>query len=585
MSSTTKTSEENSQTQDTEIFPISKARLFELVKPYEIINIFLRKFKKDSDILTGDIIEHPKLGNIRISREGESKEDIFATFEKHDVKCNAIETIQYLFGISPEQAVQKIIEDMQISLKPAREAIIYDRNPDGTIVPKNGNVIHKNQAEKAENKHIEAKSFSRKGTTNKSNNQKGYNDTAFPVEAFPHSIQEVILELRDKLNFPVDYMGSAILFAATVAIGNSVKVRIKEGWIEQATLFIALVGRPGSNKSHPLEFAIKPLQEKDNISYQNYEFQLREYQKLSGEDQKEAVKPVFKQTLLNDFTLEALYQVHSINPKGIGVYKDEFSGWLKDMNRYRAGSDVEFWLSCFSGKSITVNRKSADTLHIPRLKISVIGSIQPGILANAFDSQKQSNGFLDRVLFAYPEATTCNKWNEKEIEPELEEFYGSVINDLLKRTSSKEIGFNPGAKDMWQSFYNELHELIADDSTSESTKGLLAKMDIYFARIALTLQMLYWSCGEGTDREIHEDPMAGALKLVDYYSDTAIRVREFIRNGSNTLIDYSEIAKEMHDEGYSYREIAKVFNVSKTTIGNWAKKYRWVDSKPKEDSS
>jgi hypothetical protein len=147
--------------------------------------------------------------------------------------------------------------------------------PTATIVPKNGKVVHDKLAEKAVNKHIKAKSFRRKGTTNKSDNQKESDDAEFPVEAFPHSIQEVILELRDKLNFPVDYTGTSILFAASVAIGDAVKVRVKDGWVEQATLFIALVGRPGSNKSHPMEFAIRPLQERDSINFENYRLQAK----------------------------------------------------------------------------------------------------------------------------------------------------------------------------------------------------------------------------------------------------------------------------------------------------------------------
>jgi hypothetical protein len=580
MSSSTKASQEKTlQPQDTEFFPIGKKRLYELADENDILNHYLRQYNDGNSINVGDVYEHPLHGSISIT----SKEDgtnICAYFEKHETQCDATETVQFLLGINPDQAIQKIIEDMQISLKPKPKAFVFDKNPDSRIVPKNGTKKQVKQLENTKDNPDVTKSYRRK-----SNNNQDSDETAFPVGAFPKSIQELILELRDKLNFPVDYTGSAILFAASVAIGNSVKVKIKEGWTEQATLFIALVGRPGSSKSHPLEFAVKPLQEKDNILFENYDFQLREYQKLSGEDQKEAVKPVFKQTLLNDFTLEALYQVHSINPKGIGVYKDEFSGWLKDMNRYRAGSDVEFWLSCFSGKSITINRKSSDTLHIPQPKISVIGSIQPGILADVFDLQKQNNGFIDRILFAFPEKTTCSTWSVEQIGSELIEFYGSVINDLLNRTSTQEIGFNPEAKAIWQSFYNDLHKLIADENTIESTKGMLAKMDIYLARLALTLQMLYFACGEGSDREIQEDAMEGSLKLVDYFSDKAVRIREVMRNGNDSSSEYSEVAKEMHDEGLSYRQIAKIFNVSKSTVANWSKKYKWLDSKPKDDTS
>jgi hypothetical protein len=78
-----------------------------------------------------------------------------AYFEKHGTKCDAVETVQMLLGIGPDEAIQKITEDMGISLKAKPEAIVFDRNPDGYDSPEEwDNEVHDKLAEKAVNKHI-----------------------------------------------------------------------------------------------------------------------------------------------------------------------------------------------------------------------------------------------------------------------------------------------------------------------------------------------------------------------------------------------------------------------------------------------
>jgi len=84
-------------------------------------------------------------------------------------------------------------------------------------------------------------------------------DTNFPVSVFPQSIQHIIMELHECQSFPIDYVAASMLTAIAVGIGNTHLVQVKSGWLESAILYMALVGRPGANKSHPLSFAMKPF--------------------------------------------------------------------------------------------------------------------------------------------------------------------------------------------------------------------------------------------------------------------------------------------------------------------------------------
>jgi hypothetical protein len=63
----------------------------------------------------------------------------------------------------------------------------------------------------------------------------------FPIDVFPYIIQTLIAEANRTLYFPNDYIASAILAAGSIALGRKIIVKVKEGWTEQAVLYIALV--------------------------------------------------------------------------------------------------------------------------------------------------------------------------------------------------------------------------------------------------------------------------------------------------------------------------------------------------------
>ncbi|WP_304642483.1 DUF3987 domain-containing protein, partial [uncultured Muribaculum sp.] len=81
----------------------------------------------------------------------------------------------------------------------------------------------------------------------------------FPLDVLPKKVREIIDEANVTLGFPKDYLAMSMLTAMSAAIGNTHKVEYNTFWQEYCILFVALVGRPGANKSHPLSFAMQPL--------------------------------------------------------------------------------------------------------------------------------------------------------------------------------------------------------------------------------------------------------------------------------------------------------------------------------------
>jgi len=369
----------------------------------------------------------------------------------------------------------------------------------------------------------------------------------FPVAVFPKAVQEIITATNESLNFPIDFIGASMLYAVSVSIGNTHKVEIKKGWQENAVLYISIVGRAGTNKSHPISFALKPIEQRDNLKFLKYQKEKQEYDTIVNLTKKEReqqgydepLKPIWEQHLVTDFTPEALTEVHKFNKRGIGVYADELASWFKNFNRYNKGSEEQFWLSNWSGKPIRINRKTSEPTYIPLPFISVAGTIQPGVLNELADNRTE-NGFLDRLLFVVPDNLKKEYWSEIELSPSIVENWHSIISNLLNvpiiqddtnNPQPEILRFTPEAKQLLFEWQRELTDQ-SNKPENEPISGINAKIEMYAVRLALILQMIRYACKEDNKQAIGVQAVHGALKLVEYFKRTAIKVHYIVSNAS-----------------------------------------------------
>ena len=239
-----------------------------------------------------------------------------------------------------------------------------------------------------------------------------FSDSALPIGIFPSQIQNIIAEVHKCQGFPIDYIASAMLVAIAVGIGNTYLVQLKRGWQESAMLYVALVGRPGTNKSHPLSFAMKPFLDFDYQENKLYEQAYSEYDNVVRMSHKERIEaghseqptePIRRRFIVSDITPEGLSFIHAQNKRGLCLWTDELSAWFKNFNRYNSGSEEQFWLSVFSAKAIIRDHKgNRSSIFIKRPYISVVGTIQTKILGELSKGERSSNGFIDRILFVMP---------------------------------------------------------------------------------------------------------------------------------------------------------------------------------------
>ncbi len=370
----------------------------------------------------------------------------------------------------------------------------------------------------------------------------------FPLGALPMKIQRIVREANDCYGYPVDYLAGSMLVAVGLGVGNTHFARLKGKWDESAILFMALVGRPGACKSHPLNFAIRPFTELDGVATRAYVKACEEYERqrelpLKERSEPHPVVPVCKRFLISDATPEAMLLIHSQNLRGICMWNDELAGWFKNFNRYNKGSDEEYWLKLFNANPSFSDRKGVkNSVYISRPFISVVGTIQNGILNELAQGSRSSNGFIDRLLFVMPNYQDKQPWSDKEPTFDIEAAWAEIIERLVaiqyETDSDGNIIANilPFAPDAKARLYEWQRQNTEECNREEcdALKGVYNKFDFHAIRFCLILQMARWACGEADRTNIDILSVENAISLVDYFKATARKVHAIISEMSLT---------------------------------------------------
>lgn len=402
-------------------------------------------------------------------------------------------------------------------------------------------------------------------------------DLVFPIDIFPKPIQSYILECNETLDSSIDYMGCSMLWLISVIVGNSIQIEVKNGWNETATIWLAVVGKAGLGKTPSIHNIIKPLLSANNKEIKNYIKQAEKYEyyeKLTAKEKKEHEeihKPKKSQFIANDITIEALVELHQENKNSIGVFKDELAGWFKDMNKYREGSDLEFWLSTWSGKAISLNRKTAKSSFVDKPLVSVLGGIQPSILNSFYTEDNKDNGFMDRMLLTYPNLD-IEKWNDKEMNYDTIQWYNDSIISFYETIKHKVVELDEDgdikpkiakipieSKKEWIRVFNEYTDIQNSDEENEYMKSMFPKQKSYIPRFALLINAFNSFFDETYKTDvltISKESILSAEKLSKYFVAMAkkIKVNSIEKNEIKTIIQ-SNKNKSIKEQFYELYKI------------------------------
>jgi hypothetical protein len=352
----------------------------------------------------------------------------------------------------------------------------------------------------------------------------------FPLEVLPTPLLKFVQEASASLPAPPDLVAVPLLSVLATGIGSSRTIELKPNWQESATIWTAIVAKPGMKKSPAMDLVMTPMKQAQSWLKADYEnavvnFDNEMARYLAEKNSEKPIEPRMKQLFTTDATLEAMAELLEHNPRGLLFMRDELSGWVRGMDQYRGGrgADRQTWLSFWARSQTIVNRKSRRTpLVLGNPFVCVTGGIPPDILGELADEGGRDDGFVHRILFSYPEEVTSH-WTDDEITSETMNGYCDVFTGLRELPESPQVVyFTMEGRKAFIDWMDDHHLKLSE--VPEVHRGPYEKLIGYCSRIALILQMSRYVCGEADSENVDEASVYGATAIIEYFKSHMQRV-------------------------------------------------------------
>jgi Protein of unknown function (DUF3987) len=298
------------------------------------------------------------------------------------------------------------------------------------------------------------------------------------------------------------------VLASRIPAETSLLVNPGSGFVVKPVRWCGLVGVTGTMKSPILNTVIKPLNAQQKAIWtkyqsdvESYNNSLREYERLGKEEKKTADEPLppkpMQSVYFSDFTIEALISDISEYPdEGTIIYSDELAGFFSSMDAYKssAGVDRSKWLSIWDGGAIKSTRRAGSS-YVPHSSISIVGTIQPGIIENMIKKDKsKADGLWSRFTFMRIEHKITDLFTEIDgsLDETLREIYARIGNE-----PSQQHTIDINARSLCTAWHESLQQKMREEGDNNPLMvGVYAKMIGITFRNALILHRVYAAISE-----------------------------------------------------------------------------------------
>jgi hypothetical protein len=370
---------------------------------------------------------------------------------------------------------------------------------------------------------------------------------AFPLDVYHPKIKPLIDTLVDAYDLPRSYVGTTLLTAYSTAIGTAAAVYENELMPNYLPVWSCLMGVSSAGKSLVNSFIMGPLFERQAI----YDKEWEEMTKQMAPAEIMATR--MPTAIIRDVHVATLMRyVFPDNPKGILKDADEILEWINGMNQLSKkgdGTDEQFYLSSWNCRKYSAIRSGKDKYSIARPFLNVTGGVQPSVAGKLFANNRDTTGFIFRLLFAPPEKHKIAMPDmSQEIDPAfmaihkrglLNMYLGLPVNSDDQEPWRWYI--TPEAKRLKKIWVNETVANInamQDLYDIEIHSGIYGKIQEYinrFAGILAVSDAAYNMTGEdwlpmdtSFPGQITADIMKRAIKLAQYYYKSAAETHRIV---------------------------------------------------------
>ena len=317
-----------------------------------------------------------------------------------------------------------------------------------------------------------------------------------PTDTLPVQCQRFIKTVADATGAPPQFVLAGVLAQGSMMARN-LKIEVKPGYFEFSSIYIGIIGKPGTAKTPAIMSAIGPTMRQMRTQFEAFRARLEDWEtRLAQAGEKEArvlrrQKPECPGFLIQSGgTSEGMMkQLELLHRAGdapqLMAYHDELISLIGDMDAYRGGkgSDQQKWLQLYQGSNSPIILKSQDPVFIPDARVTLVGGIQPAVLADKMPDGE--DGLLDRFIFLY-----CDEQpKQTDIYVSMDMEIVAAYDDVMEVVETPQtIGLDAEAREEFQKFY-----AWSKEKGSEHHTGAFKKWDRSLAKIALILAAIHGS--------------------------------------------------------------------------------------------
>ena len=372
----------------------------------------------------------------------------------------------------------------------------------------------------------------------------------FPVQALPQKIREAVFEAQAKTKAPIELVVASALSAVSLTCQDRIRVERFNGLVSPSQLYNMAIAESGERKTTNDSIFIKPFREFDDHKQQEFVAKRGNYQvamkvwrtqekvflqalskvyeeggseleiqgKLQLHQQKLPSPPKVPRLLYRDVTPEAMLQALQNWPSA-GLWSSEAGAILNGRTASNLGIFNELW----EKSTLTVDRKSADTIRVEGAKLTISLMLQPKAFEKFLTERGElarDNGFLARCLITHPMSTQGfrmeNDWPISNTG--ISAFYQRIA-EILAISNQEDapcppetLKFSADAKLVCRDFTNYLENRIGPDGDCKEIRDFTSKLADNMARIAALFHYF-----EGSTGEIQTEIVLNAIQIAEFY--------------------------------------------------------------------
>lgn len=398
--------------------------------------------------------------------------------------------------------------------------------------------------------------FFRQQNTKKAN----FGDNLYPsLSQFP-LLDAAINEAQANIQAPRGLIQNAALTAISVALQGLVDVRKPNGQVAPTSLMLLAIADSGERKSTVENVFLKPIrgfqakqceevresQSVWKIKYDTWTVRrngvLKAITKKASKglptDEEEKVlldlekevpaKPKEFKLLYEDSTSEALFHGMYENLPTAGLISSEGGGVLEG----RAFNDLSKQNAIWSGDSITIDRKTAESFELVGARLTVSLMVQESVFSKYMahkGGESRGSGLWARFLICRPASTQGTRYissqapswhHQAQFASRLQHFLETGLVCFRENKKEKQvIRFDSEAARLWVEVANDIESRICAGGILDGLGDHGSKLVEVISRLAALLH-----CFEGFKGNISMSTLQAAIDLAKWYSDEFIKL-------------------------------------------------------------